>query len=176
MGEIEIMYTKYVDDLFSYGVHLGFEADLVKDAIHNVFHKIIVNNKRHFNTDAKPYLLKSVRNELLNEYKRQKKHLTYDKLNEHLPFNLEVNAEDVLMEKEFATHLEQKINAALKNLSPRQREIIYLRYTQDYSYKQISKILGISVPACRNLILKALKHLRKNDAGHFYLFLNSPFR
>jgi len=173
MREIEIIYTKYVDDLFSYGLHLGFEAGLVKDAIHNVFHKLLINNKVNFSADAKPYLLKSVRNELLDEYKRQKNYLNYDKLNELLPFNLEVNAEDVLLEKEFATHLEQKINTVLKSLTPRQREIIYLRYTQDYSYKQISEILNISVPACRNLILKALKQLRKNNAGYFYLFLSN---
>ena len=176
MKEIEIIYKNYVDDLYSYGLHLGFNADLVMDAIHNVFQKLLLSKGLNYGNNIKPYLLKSVRNELIDEYKRQNKLQVFDIENEQLPFHLDVNVEDLILEKEVRNHLKNKIEAVLKNLSPRQREIIYLRYTQDYDYIQIAEILQITVPACRNLILKALKHLRKNDAGNFYLFLSYSHR
>ncbi|ALJ03998.1 hypothetical protein APS56_01995 [Pseudalgibacter alginicilyticus] len=172
MEEIEIIYKKYVDDLYSYGLHLNFNSDLVMDAIHNVFQKLILNKDLNYRNNIKPYLLKSVRNEIIDEYKRRKKLLPIDIDNEQIPFELDINVEDLILEKEAKIHLKNKIEAVLKSLSPRQREIIYLRYTQDYEYKQIAEILQITVPACRNLILKALKHLRSNNAGNFYLFLS----
>ncbi|MDO7136399.1 RNA polymerase sigma factor [Algibacter lectus] len=172
MERIETIYKNYVDDLYAYGLHLGFSASSVMDAIHNVFQKLLLNKNLSYADNAKPYLLKSVRNELLDEYKRSKKFLSYETDIEILPFNLDVNVEDVLLEKESKSFLKTKIDTALKSLTPRQREIIYLRYTQDYNYQQISEILNITVPACRNLILKALKYLRKNNAGEFYLFLS----
>lgn len=171
MKKIENIYKKYVDDLYSYGLYLGFNNDSVMDAIHNVFQKLLFNKHFNYEDNTKPYLLKSVRNELINEYKRSKKYIDQDMVPEELPFNLDVNIEDLLFEEEFKIHLKNKINSVLKDLTPRQREIVYLRYTQDYSYQKISEILSITVPACRNLMLKALKHLRNNKAGSFYLFL-----
>lgn len=172
MDKIETIYKLYVDDLYSYGLHLGFDSDLVMDAIHNVFQKMLLNKNLNYKTHTKPYLLRSIRNELLDEYKRAHKFSAYDSKTEVYNFKLDVNVEDVMLKKESKTYLKNKIETVLNSLSPRQREIVYLRYTQDYSYEQISVVLGITVPACRNLVLKALKHLRTNDLGNFYLFLN----
>lgn len=171
MSRIETIYKKYINDLYAYGLHLGFDRDLVMDAIHNVFQKLLLNKNLNYKNNNKAYLLKSVRNELLDEYKRRRKYLVYDANTENLPFNLEVNVEEVLLENESKVFLKKKIQTVLESLTARQREIIYLRYTQEYNYEQISVILGITVPACRNLMLKALKELRLHDAGNFYLFL-----
>ena len=172
MNQIETIYKLYVDDLYAYGLHLGFDGDLVMDAIHNVFQKIMLNKNLNYNNHTKPYLLKSIRNELLDEYRRANKFLVLGNEVESLDFKLDVNVEDLMLENEAKKYLKNKIEDILKSLTSRQREIVYLRYTQDYTYEEISQILGITVPACRNLILKALKHLRRNDIGNFYLFLN----
>jgi len=172
MDNIETIYKLYVDDLYAYGLHLGFNGDLVMDAIHNVFQKILLNKNLNYNLNTKPYLLKSIRNELLDEAKRTNKFLAYDTDIEALDFKLDVNVEDLMLDKESKYFLKNKIETVLKSLTAKQREIIYLRYTQDYSYEQISLVLGITVPSCRNLVLKALKHLRTNNLGNFYLFLS----
>ncbi|MDD4632380.1 MAG: sigma factor-like helix-turn-helix DNA-binding protein, partial [Proteiniphilum sp.] len=46
-------------------------------------------------------------------------------------------------------------------LTDRQREIIYLRYVQEYDYKQIAELLQISVHGCRKLVSKAILSLRE---------------
>ena len=46
-------------------------------------------------------------------------------------------------------------------LTPRQREIIYLRYIHEYDYKQISELLQISVHGCRKLVSKAILNLKE---------------
>ena len=70
MDNIETIYKLHVDDLYSYGIHLGFDGSLVMDAIHNVFQKILLNKNLNYTTNTKAYLLKSLRNELFDEYKR----------------------------------------------------------------------------------------------------------
>ncbi|MBA6152381.1 RNA polymerase sigma factor [Gelidibacter maritimus] len=174
MERIESIYKRHVDDLYAYGLHLGFNNSVVMDAIHNVFQKLLINKKLDYKNNTKAYLLKSVRNELLDDYKRSQIHSLYDPNNKSLPFEFEVNVEDAIMDQEDKAFLKSKIQEVLQSLTPRQREIIYLRYTQNYNYQQISEILEITLPACRNLMLKALKHLRKNKMGNFYLFLTCP--
>lgn len=174
MDNIETIYKLNVDDLYSYGIHLGFDGDLVMDAIHNVFQKILLNKKLNYSRNTKAYLVKSLRNELFDEYRRSNKFLAIDSEIEELKFSLDINVEDLILDEESKKYLKNKIEKVLEKLTSRQREIIYFRYTQNYSYTEISEILGITIPACRNLILKALKELRKNNAGNFYLFLNYP--
>lgn len=174
MEKIESIYKKHVDDLYAYGLHLGFNNSTVMDAIHDVFQKLLSNKGLNYKNNSKAYLLKSVRNELLDEYKRSKIYSVYDLEKNDLPFEFEINIEDVLMDQEYKIFLKTKMQEVLQSLTPRQREIIYLRFTQEYNYLQISEILEITLPACRNLMLKALKHLRKNNIGNFYLFLTCP--
>ena len=45
-------------------------------------------------------------------------------------------------------------------LSPRQREIIYLRYFNDLSYEQICELMNINYQTARSQIYSSLKQLR----------------
>ena len=50
--------------------------------------------------------------------------------------------------------------AALDELSPRQREIIYLRFYQNLSYEEIADIMDLNYQTSRNLLYKAIRSLR----------------
>jgi RNA polymerase sigma factor (sigma-70 family) len=170
MDQIGVIYNSNIDDLFAYGTRLGFNKEEVMDAIHNIFHKIMLKNSLSELDNVKSYLFKSLRNELFNEFKRSRRVTLVGNEEGVLPFELQVNVEELLIEDEFKAQLKSKIEKTLRKITPRQREIIYLRYTQEYGYQEISEILGIGVPACRNLILKALRQLRDSDVKYF-LFL-----
>ena len=58
----------------------------------------------------------------------------------------------------------------LDTLTPRQQEIIYLRYVQEYDYEQIAELLQISVHGCRKLVSKAILSLREKF-GTFTMLL-----
>ena len=169
MDDVGVVYNSNIDDLFAYGTHLGFSKEEVMDAIHNIFHKIMLKGTLNGLVNIKSYLFKSLRNELFNEFKRSRR-ITLVGEDIAMPFELQVNVEELLIEEEFRLQLKSKIEKTLQKITPRQREIIYLRFTQEYGYQEISEILGIGVPACRNLILKALKQLRNSDVKYF-LFL-----
>ncbi|MDO6802813.1 RNA polymerase sigma factor [Wenyingzhuangia sp. 1_MG-2023] len=170
MNQIEYIYRLHINDLYDYGIHLGFDEAIVKDSIQSVFEKILNKEKLDI-VNTKAYLYRSLRNELITEYKKSIKRLSIDFNHQHIPFEIEISIEDVILENETQITLKNKVDAVLKELTPRQREIIYFRYTQNYSYEMISEIMGISVASSRNLILKALNHIRKNGLNTFIFSL-----
>lgn len=97
---------------------------------------------------------------------------------QEMPFNIQVNVEDLIIEKEEQEQIKSGIEQMLNTLTDRQREIIYLRYVQGYDYQQISELLHISVHGCRKLVSKAIQVLRENYGAllllgyHSYFFLS----
>lgn len=166
------IYNKYVDDLNTYGLYLGFERDTVKDAIHDIFVKISSDNRVLNNIEnIKFYLFKSLKNRLTDLYRKNKRLLAIENFNpdEETPFQIQVTVESKYIEEEDRVRTKEEIEEMLESLTHRQREIIYLRYVQEYDYEQISEILNITVHSCRKLVSKAINSLR-NKYGVISLF------
>ncbi len=163
-NEITTLYDAYVNDLFTYGLYLGFDKESVKDAIHDVFLKL-ATNKNFLNNavNIKFYLFRSLKNRLIDIHKNSKEHVTLKTTEASLeiPFNMIINVEELLIEREEKLQIKNEIEQMLDTLTPRQREIIYLRYIHEYDYKQISGLLQISVHGCRKLVSKAIMSLRE---------------
>ncbi|MFA6702258.1 MAG: sigma-70 family RNA polymerase sigma factor [Dysgonamonadaceae bacterium] len=161
--DISYIYNLYVDDLFTYGTYLGFESEVVKDAVHDVFVKITIDSGLLKDvSDIKFYLFKSVKYRLFDLHKKTMREIMIDntELFEELPFNIELNVEDNLIEEEEQLQVKNEISLMLDSLTSRQREIIYLRYVQEYDYEKIAELLKISVHSCRKLVSKAILSLR----------------
>ena len=62
-------------------------------------------------------------------------------------------------------HLRMDLEAALRNLSREEREILTLHLNVDLSFKEISSIVGLSLPATYRKYRKALKHLQDELTG-----------
>ena len=163
-NEIRTIYDAYVNDLFTYGLYLGFDKESIKDAIHDVFLKLATNRSFLDNAgNIKFYLFRSLKNRLIDTRKNRKEHVTLEAINTclEIPFNMAVNVEELLIEREERLQIKNEIERMLNILTPRQREIIYLRYIHEYDYKQISQLLQISVHGCRKLVSKAILSLRE---------------
>ncbi|MBF6597260.1 MAG: sigma-70 family RNA polymerase sigma factor [Fermentimonas sp.] len=164
MKNLANIYTEYVDLLFIYGTNLGFDREIVKDSIHDIFVKIALENNILSRVDnIKFYLLKSLKNRLFDIHRSVRKELSLDKINpeDDMQFIIDVNVENLIIEEEDKTQIKERIQNMLNILTDRQREIIYLRYVQEYDYEQISQLLEISVHGCRKLMSRAILTLRE---------------
>ncbi len=173
-SHIASTYKEYLDSLYSYALHLGFDEGSAMDAIHDVFYKLCT---QHASLDEihnlKFYLFRALRNRLIDQ-KRTTREFASSSIpplahshsqegsnsDDSLPFHLNVTVEDELIQKEDAEEIRQKVENVLKRLTDRQREVIYLRYIQECSYEEISEIMQISVAASRNLVSKSIVKLR----------------
>lgn len=60
-----------------------------------------------------------------------------------------------------AEERQTNIRSAIERLSVRDREILMLKYTENWSYKQLADRLGVSVNTVEYRLLKARKQLRR---------------
>ena len=88
--------------------------------------------------------------------------LPSDSVNQELPFTIHITIEDILIQSEDEENIKTVIGNMLQSLTAHQREIIYLRYTQECEYEEIARLMNISVHSCRKLIYKAITKLRSS--------------
>ncbi len=172
--DIGSIYNQYVNDLYTYGLYLGFRGETVRDAIHDVFVKITVeNNKLDSISNIKFYLFKSLKNRLLDIHKNQKRHAELEDIDntQEAPFTIQVNVEELMIEQEEQLRIKSEIQQMLDTLTPRQREIIYLRYVQEYDYDEIAELLQITIHGCRKLVSKAILNLREKFSTSLLLLI-----
>lgn len=163
---IDTIYRAHIHDLFSYALHLGFDRETCQDAIHDVFYKLCMDQVQLDQIkNIRFYLLRALKNRLLDIYKQKRGifELPLDVIADELPFTIRVTVEDELIQSEEEEKTRVMIEAMLHSLSDRQREIIYLRYTHECDYEEISDLMNISVPSCRKLLHKAILKLRDSS-------------
>ena len=172
---IASIYNRYVDDLHTYALYLGFEKGIIMDAIHDVFCKFAANEKLLQDvSNIKFYLFKSLKNRLYDIYKARKEYAELSAIDlQETPFNIQVTIEERLIGQEEQQQIKNQLAEMLESLTERQREIVYLRYVQEYDYTQISELLNISVHGCRKLLSKAMQNLREKYGTLIFLFLLS---
>ena len=172
---IASIYNRYVDDLYTYALYLGFEKEVIMDAIHDVFCKFAASEKLLQDvSDLKFYLFKSLKNRLYDIYKARKEYAELSAIDlQETPFNIQVTIEERLIGQEEQQQIKNQLAEMLESLTERQREIVYLRYVQEYDYEQISELLNISVHGCRKLLSKAMQNLREKYGTLIFLFLLS---
>jgi len=166
-SNIASTYNEYLDTLYSYALHLGFDDPTAMDAIHDVFYKLCTHHSSlNEISNLKSYLFRSLRNRLIDIRRTNRENTIplalQDEIQDIFPFQLHATIEDELIMKEDAEEIRQKVENVLNRLTNRQREIIYLRYIQEQSYEEIAEIMHISVESGRNLISKTLTKLKES--------------
>lgn len=156
------IYDKYIDELFAYGVGLGFDRETLKDAIQDIFVKFYVNKKQLKGvTQLKYYLFRMLKNRLLDIYKSIKREVREEVT--ELPFLIEPSVLDELVAMEDKLALESEMKVLLNVLTDRQREAVYLRFIEEMEYEEVGVLLDMTAPAVRKLIARAMKRMRDEN-------------
>lgn len=165
-NSVDKLYREHVNDLLSYALHLGFDRETSKDAIHDVFYKLCINDiDLELINNARFYLFRALKNRLLDIHKQKRatSELPSNITSDDLPFTINVTIEDSLIHTEEEENLKKRVEQLVEALSDRQREIIYLRYVQEYDYEEISQLMDINVHSCRKLLHKAISKIRSSS-------------
>lgn len=152
------IYNEYVQELYRYGVRFNPEAEIVKDNIQELFIKLY-NNRANLNpTDnIRLYLLRSLKNRLINVYFDKKESVSLD----DLPFEI-LKTEDAEPGEDWDEIVKRKkLKKGIDSLTPRQREAIYLRYTREMTMAEMTELLNMNYQSVRNLLHRSIEKLRK---------------
>lgn len=169
----EDLYNKHIKAMYVYGLYITKDHSLIEDAIHDVFVKLHNNRKNLPSsvTNIKYYLLIALRNNLMNEFKSKKINVNVV-VDDILP-SMEESAEEKIIQKEAQNRKEAILQTLQKSLSERQRQIIYYRYIEQFSYKEIADLMNINIQSAKNLMQTTLAKLRASfsDSDKFIISL-----
>ncbi len=168
------IYDLFIDDLFAYGIQISVDKDFVMDCIHDLFLDLYKYKKKLSKTNnIKYYLLKSLKNKILKKGKENPIYLNsdiFEKVNDTMNFSK--SYEETLIESEILDERLLKLSNTICFLSKKQRQVLFLRFTEEKDYEEISKIMNVSVQTSRTIIYRAIKVLRKHLALLFFYGLN----
>lgn len=155
------VFRNYYSQLFLYGYKIVQDKNLLEDTIQELFLELWNNNTSEIQS-VKAYLFKSLQYKLYKKISVRKEILLQDISIIDPPFDM--NKETMLVEEENQKEKAGFIGDLLSTLTPRQREIIYLRFYRNMQYEEISYIMQINYQAARNLLSQALKALKTAGA------------
>ena len=163
------IHQQHIRHLLNYGLRLHGSLSAVEDCIQDVFIELWQYRKGLAQpASVRFYLLKALRNRLRAQYRRDLPFVSgWDDAAENewstsYPFDMELSAEQKLIDLEIDSERKEQIHRAIQTLSPRQREIIYLRYFNNLTYEQICDVMQINYQTARSQIYSALKTARSS--------------
>ena len=155
-----IIYNYHVDDLYSYGVSLGFQKEMCKDAIQDTFYKLYIsgNNLLHVK-NITAYIFKSFKHRLIDLYRKRIREENLESAIDS--FAVQVTVLDNIIDTENAEIIKKQVALLLNGLTDNQREVVYLKYVIGLDYKNIAYILDIQEDSARKSLYRTVKKLRQ---------------
>ena len=163
------LFETYKDKVYSMAVYiLNGDSATAEDITQEVFVRLFtrMGQFRH-ESDFSTWLYRMVTNACVDEYRRLKKCVPLDTINE-LADNVNISHSS----SDFAQfELSDSINAALADLTPEQRATVLLKYFEELSYDEIAHALDCSKGTIASRLNRSLKilagklgHLRGEEA------------
>ena len=156
------LFIKYYSDLYFYGLKLVGNNNRVSDAIQDVFANIWETRKGTSEVNhVRAYLFVALRNNLLRVNPKDILNSNDYDVCQNSDFCFDISPEDIYIDNELKLGKTRIIEELLSGLSPKQREIIYLKFYSNYSNIEISSILSIKPQSVANLLTRTINKLRK---------------
>ena len=161
-GAFSHIYNTYFDVLFNYGCQFTKDHGLIEDILQEFFLNLrLKRNQLGEVENIRAYLLKSIRRRVLRQLKKKNRFLVST---DHVEgeFDVSFHQDIQFINAQFTEEQQKKISQLLRNLTPREREIIYHFYFENLDYKGIAQVMGLSgAKTARNLLYKALSSLKR---------------
>lgn len=163
-ASFEILVMRHKNKVYGMIRQKVQNRELAEDLFQDTFIKVINTLKKDgYNEEGKftQWVLRIARNLVMDHFRNSKKMRTVSGGTEYNIFdtlNLKVsNIEDRIIKKQIHSDLRRMIDS----LPPDQRDVVMMRHFDELSFKEISKILNISINTSLGRMRYAILGLRK---------------
>lgn len=148
-----------IDSLLRYAYTMTGNEEDAKDLVQETCYKALKNmDSLDENSNVKAWLFTIMRNLWLNQRKRNLISPIYlDETIENVSDEWNINPEELLINNE----TRQLLMKALNDLPDAYKEILILRYFEDFSYSEISKILDCPLGTVMSRLNRAREKLKE---------------
>lgn len=162
-GAFELLYKKYYNDLYRYGMKISRNEELTKDSIQEIFMNLW---KGRANADAirfiKLYLLKSLRRLLVKQMIKEQKMKDIPWF-ECLEANHSLHEEGKIVNDDWNGHVIKLLSKKIDALPARQQEALRLRFYQGMEYEKVACTMQVNYQSVLNHVQKSMKTLRASS-------------
>ena len=154
------LYDMNAEMLLNYGLCITSDKELVKDCVQDVFIKLISKSQDLQVTKVTSYLLISLRNRLLDEFRR-KNYMTETAVEDiRISSTTVEDVENSYILDESSLNNVRKVQILMDELTPRQRQVFTLYYIEQRKYEDICDIMQMNYHSVRNLVHRGMLKLR----------------
>lgn len=152
--------------LHNYGIKISGNSSLTEDCLQDFFVYLYENKESIGEVNSiNAYLFVSFRRAILKTIKKERVFTDYDPKYSILG-KFEFSTEELIVEQEFIGLKKSVVIHLLNELSPREREVIYLKYYSNIKTKDIADVMDITNQSVLNTLQKAFHKLRKASENH----------
>jgi RNA polymerase sigma factor (sigma-70 family) len=154
------LYEQLYFNLVSYGIRTCGDVEITKDAINDMFLEIW--DQRHKLpevSNVKSYLFTYLRRKIFAGIRQTKKSSEAADAFADTSAHHELSYEECIVAIQTSEEVKQKIKRAMATLTPRQKELVQLRYFDGLSMEEVGKRVGITTKTAYNTLGAALKSM-----------------
>lgn len=156
-----MLFHLFYKDLYRYGYKFCGNRQRTEDELQNLFLKIWTDREKLGDVEAvKTYLWTALRRRLIAaaEKRTREQKKTENPASESAFF---LSIEEFIVKGEQKEIQRKHLKKAIDEISPKQREVLYLKFYEGMSYEEIEEIMGVNYQVARNYLYLGLRKLRK---------------
>lgn len=161
----DVLLQRYKDRLYSYISYIVRNNDVADDLFQETFVKAIVTLRQgRYKENGKFYawLTRIAHNLLIDQFRTERNEsLVYDEDAENGWHETAILAENSRENDLINEQVLMDVRKLMDHLPANQREVIYMRYYQDLSFKEISEMTGVSINTALGRMRYAIMNMRK---------------
>ena len=165
------LLSRSQDKIFNYIMYVVKDEDLANDLFQETYLKVITKMQNGRYTDTGKFfwwLTRVAHNVIIDYYRAQKSSRIVEPTKDNDLSNLNSNSVmDSNRESEMTNaQVLRDVKKLMEALPEQQREVVFMRYYQELSFKEIAEITGVSINTSLGRMRYALINLRKLTHQH----------
>ena len=165
------LLSRSQDKIFNYIMYVVKDEDLANDLFQETYLKVITKMQNGRYTDTGKFfwwLTRVAHNVIIDYYRAQKSNRIVEPTKDNDLSNLNSNSVmDSNRESELANEqVLRDVKKLMEALPESQREVVFMRYYQELSFKEIAEMTGVSINTSLGRMRYALMNLRKLTHQH----------
>ena len=167
----DVLLSRSQDKIFNYIMYIVKDESLANDLFQETYLKAITKMQNGRYTDSGKFfwwLTRVAHNVIIDYYRAQKSSRIVEPTKDNDLSNLNSNSVmDNCRESEMSNaQVLRDVKKLMEALPEQQREVVFMRYYQELSFKEIAKITGVSINTSLGRMRYALINLRKLTHQH----------
>ena len=159
-------FLPHIEALKTFAFYLTYDEEEANDLVQDTYLKAFrFIEKYDKGTNAKAWLFKILKNAYINNYRKKSKQpdeVDFEEvINYHESDDLSKSQYSYLKEEIVENMMGDEITRALNALPPEFKTVILLADVEDFSYKEMAKILDIPVGTVRSRLFRARNMLKE---------------